>query len=160
MQHALVDGRWGDPDEPKYNSFILQKPLVFCSKIRGLRNSAVDNFDDRFHAVHHKFPHVPMTAQAAYLSKIKCHLVFETDYRTYIMSILKRDFETLAKCWRPDYLRSSPYAKKDAELDLNAKSKLIESFTFRAYDMDEMGVWVEEPPFPFNMMEKGPKQQR
>lgn len=160
MQHALVDGRWGNVDDAKYNSFILLKPLRHLAFTRGLRFSLADNWEERFHMVHHKFPHMSMTHYSEYVSKVSCHLVFDCDYLQYQMAVFQRDFVSLAKWWRPTHSRSDPQAKLDEALDINAKAKLIQSFTMRAYNTDEVGHWVDHPPFPHNVMILGPLQHK
>ena len=62
MQHALVDGRDGKPHDPANNSFLLLKPIPKLNFARGLR-SMPDNVDERWHAVHHAFPHAGMIRQ-------------------------------------------------------------------------------------------------
>lgn len=161
MQHALVDGRWGNPDDPKYNSFLLLQPSRPPCSARGLRYGFADNFEERFHAVHHNFPHKGMIGQDAYVSKIKCHLVFDTSYVAFVGAIFKRDFNSLAEWWRPCYLADKVSDKQasDAKLSLEEKARLIESFLLPAYDLDEMGDWIKRPPFPFNMMDLGRMQR-
>jgi len=159
IQHALVDWRFGNLDNPMYNSFILLKPVPNLGKTRGLRGNMADNFEERYHAVHHKFPQVSMTRNADYISKVPCHLVFDCNYIQYVKYIMKRDFMSLAKVWKPTFARSDPQAIIDEKLDLDEKAKLLESFTLRAFDDDEIGDWVHKPPFPHNMMVLGEIQR-
>ena len=62
VQHALVDGRDGNPHDPANNSFLMLQPAPTSTFARGLW-SKPDNFEERWHAVHHNFPHKGMVGQ-------------------------------------------------------------------------------------------------
>ena len=165
MQHALVDGRDGNPHDPANNSFLLLKSVPRKKYPRGIR-SLPDNFEEKWHAVHHNFPHKGMIGQNLLASKVKCNLIFDTDYVSFNRAIMSRNMTQLAEWWRPGYnfgndkLKVSQYAKADQKLDIQGKAKLLESFLNPAYDLDEMGEWITAPPFPFNMMELGEQQEK
>jgi len=166
VQHALVDGRDGNPHDPANNSFLLLQPCPMHKVMpRGL-GSLPDNFEERWHAVHHNFPHKGMVGQDKMAPKVKCNLIFDIDYIAFKNALLKRDMEKLAGWWRPGYnfgddkVKVSQFAEEDKKLDLKGRAALLDSFLYPAYDLDEMGNWLNAPPFPFNFMELGPMQQK
>lgn len=164
-QHALVDGRDGNPHDPANNSFLLLKPVPREKYPRGIR-SLPDNFEERWHAVHHNFPLKGMSGQNLVAPKVKCNLIFDTDYLSFKNAVMSKNMIQLAEWWRPGYNfgndnhKVSKYAEADKKLDIQGKAKLLESFLNPAYDLDEMGEWITAPPFPFNMMELGEQQEK
>jgi len=164
VQHALVDGRDGRPHDPANNSFLLLKAVPRFNYPRGIR-SLPDNFEERWHAVHHAFPHKGMVGQAELAPKVKCNLVFDTDYISFKQAVMLRNTKKLAQWWCPGYdfgndkYKVSQYAEADKKLDMKGREKLLESFFYPAYDLDDMGEWIYAPSFPFNLMELGPMQK-
>lgn len=73
--------------------------------------------------------------------------------------------EKLAGWWRPGYnfgdenVKVSQFADQDKKLDLKGRANLLESFLYPAYELEEMGDWLRNPRFPFNLMELGPMQK-
>jgi len=164
VQHALVDGRDGKPHDPANNAYILLKMIPRYNYPRGLR-SLPDNYEERWHAVHHAFPLKGMSGLESIAPKVKCNLVFDTDFISFKQALMLRNTKKLAEWWRPGYnfgndnYKVSKYAKHDQKLSLEEKAKLLDTFYYPAYDLDDMGDWIYAPSFPFNMMELGPMQK-
>lgn len=165
IQHALVDGRSGQPEAPANNSFLILNPTRGDALALGLKGRP-DNFEERWHAVHHNFPHKGMLGQDKIAPSVRCNLVFDTAMTQFKFALFTGDMMTLAKAWRPGYTfegakntKISPFAESDKKLSLEEKAELLKSFLLPAYSLEEMGDWIEKPRFPFNCMELGPMQK-
>ena len=92
--------------------------------------------------------------------------MFDTDYISFTDAVIFRNTKKLAQWWRPGYdfgnseYKVSRFAEADKKLDMAGREKLLDSFFYAAYDLDDMGEWIYAPLFPFNMMDLGPMQKQ
>ena len=171
-QHTLVDNRTGKPEDPANNSFLLLHESPTSLFPRGLRKKG-ENWEDRWHAVHHNFPRKHMSQQGKECAKIQCNLVFDTDYATFRKAAILKDVKVLADAWRPGYKFTEPpplspatgkpdtralESGPDAALDQAGREAVIESFFAPAFSESECGDWVRAPSWPFSVMAKPPKK--
>ena len=160
--HAIVDGRAGDPEDSSNNTCIILQPTPRSYLAPGLR-AVLDNFEERWHAVHHHFPRFGMINQGTVANKVKCKFVFDTDFVKFKQAIILAEVEKLATWWIPGYSFAgevvSEQSKLDAQLDHAGKVKLMKSFLLPAISEEEMGDWIKEPSFPHFMMKPSPLQE-